>query len=76
MMQCGCSYVARCISYLVSDKAISSCLRLEVPNHEARVHGARDQLLHVGIERHTGYSVSVSLEMPLKAGIILEEHKF
>ena len=51
--------------YLVTNEAVGPCLRLEVPHHETGVHGACSQLLHVGVEGHAGYRISVALEVTL-----------
>ena len=36
--------------HLVAHEPIRPGLRLEVPDHEARVHGASGQMLHVRVE--------------------------
>lgn len=45
-----------------------------MPDHQASIHGASSQLLHVGIEGDTRYSVSVSLEVTLQAWVFLHTH--
>lgn len=45
-------------------------LWLEVPDHDAVVQRARNQLLEVGVERHRRDCLAVSPEAPLQGGII------
>ena len=52
-------------THLVTDKAVSSTLRFEVPYHETGVHRASSKLFHIWAEANTCNSVSVALEVAL-----------
>ncbi len=60
-------------SYLVSYKTVGPSLWFEMPHHEASVHGACSKLLHVRVETHAGYSVSVAFEVTFQAWVFLQK---
>ena len=62
--------------YLVSNKSVGPGLRLEVPDHEAGVHGAGGELLHVRVEGDAGHSVSMTLEVSLQRRVFLQDRYF
>ena len=58
----------------MSNEPVRSGLWLEVPDHDARVHGACSELLHVWVEGDTGHGVSVALKVSLHSGVLLGKH--
>jgi len=55
---------------LVVREAKGAELRLEVPDHQAPVLRARDELLHVRIERHAVDCILVPAEGPLERRVL------
>ena len=58
------------LAHLVAREAVGAQLRLEVPDHDAVVQRARDELLHVGVEHHARHGVLVPAERPLQHGVL------